>query len=139
MGGNMHRQTVKFPLAQDISDGLPFQQAFQAGFHALHHFLRSVEVPVCQIFRLAFSGDMAQQHTRQHTGVLGIFRGKQRPAGILVKFTVLLYHRSAPSSSGSTAWTAAIPTSIMESSGSLVVKFCIHMPGADSILVNQLS
>ena len=29
--------------------------------------------------------------------------------------------------------------SIMESSGSLVVKFCIHMPGAVRILARRLS
>ena len=40
------------------------------------------------------------------------------------------YHRSAPFSFGSTNFSASMPTSIMASSGSKVVKFCIHIPGA---------
>ena len=55
------------------------------------------------------------------------------------KVSVLLYHRSAPASSGRTSFSASMPTSSMESSGSLVVKFWNHMPGAVRIRVSQLS
>ena len=45
------------------------------------------------------------------------------------------YQASSPFTSGSTSSRARMPTSIMESSGSKVVKFCSHRPGAVKILV----
>ena len=42
-------------------------------------------------------------------------------------------------SSGSTSVNARMPTSIMESSGSKVVQFWSHMPGADTSRVSRLS
>ena len=54
-------------------------------------------------------------------------------------FCRISYHLSLPFSFGSTSFTASMATSSMESSGSLVVKFCIHMPGADKIRVSLLS
>ncbi len=49
------------------------------------------------------------------------------------------HHRSFPFSSGITSFMASMATSIMESSGSLVVKFCIHIPGLARKLVTGLS
>ena len=49
------------------------------------------------------------------------------------------HHRSFPFSSGITNFIASMATPIMESSGSLVVKFCIHMPGRARKLVSGLS
>lgn len=49
------------------------------------------------------------------------------------------YQASFPCSSGSTSFKASMATSSMESSGSLVVKFCSHIPGADRIRVTALS
>ena len=49
------------------------------------------------------------------------------------------YHVSLPSSSGRTSLSASMATSSMESSGSFVVKFCSHMPGAESTRVTMLS
>ena len=45
------------------------------------------------------------------------------------------YQASSPFTSGSTSSRARMPTSIMESSGSKVVKFCSHRPGAVKTLV----
>ena len=56
-----------------------------------------------------------------------------------VPLRIGLYHRSSPSFSGRTSVSASMPTSIMESSGSWVVKFCSHIPGADRIRVTTLS
>ena len=50
----------------------------------------------------------------------------------------LSYHRSLPFSAGMTRFIASIATSIMESSGSLVVKFCIHIPGRARKLVTGI-
>ena len=49
------------------------------------------------------------------------------------------YHLSLPFSSGKTNVSASMATSSMESSGSKVVKFCSHIPGADSARVKALS
>ena len=50
-----------------------------------------------------------------------------------------LHHRSLPFSAGITRFMASMATSIMESSGSLVVKFCIHRPGLAKKAVTGLS
>ena len=65
--------------------------------------------------------------------------GQQGAAGVEIELGVFLYHRSSPSFSGRTSVSASMPTSSMESSGSFVVRYCSHMPGADSARVSQLS
>ena len=60
-------------------------------------------------------------------------------SSLQIQLGILLYHASWPSTSGNTACTAAMPTSIMLSSGSLVVKFWNHIPGAVSTRVSALS
>ena len=45
------------------------------------------------------------------------------------------YQASSPCFSGRTSSSALMPTSIMESSGSKVVKFCSHRPGATRMRV----
>ena len=49
------------------------------------------------------------------------------------------HQASLPFSSGRTSFRASMATSSMESSGSKVVKFCIHMPGAVRNFVRALS
>ena len=49
------------------------------------------------------------------------------------------HQASSPLCSGRTSVSASMATSSMESSGSKVVKFCIHIPGADSTRVSALS
>ena len=60
----------------------------------------------------------------------------ENSAGI---FARVLYQASLPFSSGRTSFRASMATSSMESSGSKVVKFCSHIPGADSTRVTALS
>ncbi len=49
------------------------------------------------------------------------------------------YHASSPLTSGRTRVRARMATSSVESSGSKVVKFCIHIPGAERMRVTGLS
>ena len=139
LGIDMKRKPIKFPLAQNVGNGLLRQQTAQTVLHALYNGLGGIQIPVCKKLRLTFPGHVTNQHSGQHTRILGTFRSQQRTAGVLIQVAVFLYHLSAPSCSGRTAFTAVMATSIMESSGSLVVKFCIHIPGADRALVSQLS
>ena len=53
--------------------------------------------------------------------------------------TRAFYHSSSPCLLGRTRVRASMATSSMESSGSKVVKFCIHRPGADRMRVTTLS
>ena len=132
-------QAVEFPFSQDIGKRLSIQQPVQPLLYFPEDFCRGIQIPVQQQGGNVFSGDMGHQLLCHHVGNLCFLAGKQCPAGIQKQITISLYQRSAPSSSGSTASTAAMATSIMESSGSLVVKFCSHMPGADRARVKPLS
>ena len=79
-----------------------------------------------------------------HKKKLAVRRNLTGPGGqecplVAARATALAHHLSAPFSLGSTCLSASMPTSIMESSGSKVVKFCIHMPGARSARHSQPS
>ena len=143
--GNQHirrhpkGQAVKLPLPQHIGQRLPVQQPPDGAAHIPANLLGRIQVTVCQNGFRTFPGKMAQQLPRHHPRRLGVLGFQQRMAGVQIQLAVLLHQRSEPSFSGSTACTAAMPTSIMESSGSLVVKCCIHMPGAESARVKALS
>ena len=100
--------------------------------------LAGIQVGIRQHGGDGFPGRKRQQLARGGCGIL-TFCGQQSPPGLQIQISVLLYHRSAPASSGRTSFSASMPTSSMESSGSLVVKFWNHMPGAVRIRVSQLS
>ena len=136
---NIQGQTIKGPFAQNISQGFSGNDSGYGSFHLLTDLFRSKGFPVRNDLLVGFTGHITQQTSCKQAGCLIVLQQHKPAARIQIKFGILLYQRSSPSLSGRTAVTAAIPTSIILSSGSLVVKFCIHIPGAVKILVNQLS
>ena len=135
----MEIQPVEFPLAQNIGQRLTCQQALRGVLHGKANILAHIHAHIAQQFFEGFAGEVTQQLPGHEAGILLVLLGPQGPAAFHIELGVCLYHRSAPSSSGRTALTAAMATSIMESSGSLVVKFWNHMPGAVMIRVKALS
>ena len=120
--GYYHGQTVKSPLPQHIRQWLsPFQPVYPIQ-DLEDQLFGSFPVPVYQKLFLSPAGKGADQVSGHLPGHLGFLRLQQSLPGAQIKLPKGRYHRSAPSSLGSTAWTAAMPTSIIESSGSLVVK-----------------
>ena len=105
--------------------------------------------PQTQKIQIIFHRDMCVGKNTSQTASVEFLRPAQKlcarqaasllaenPAGI---FARVLYQASFPCSEGNTNFRASIATSSMESSGSKVVKFCSHMPGADSTRVTALS
>ena len=71
---------------------------------------------------------------RSSAGAAGRWRASRYRSAILSLPPV-----RRPPFPGRTSVSASMPTSSMESSGSFVVRYCSHMPGADSARVSQLS
>lgn len=145
VSGNQHVpvhlqwHSVELPLPQHIGQGFAVSNPVHGEIHGGTFFLGGQQAPVGKQHILGPSGHMAQQVPCHPAGILRILGGQQHFPGLQVKVRQLFYHRSAPSCSGSTAFTAAMPTSIMESSGSLVVKYWNHIPGAVSTRLRALS
>ena len=135
-----HRQrhTVEVPLTQNIGHWLPAQPPLDEGFRELTDLLGGIDLPVRDDLLRRFAGRGAHQLPRNIGSELPLLL-QQRAARVEKQVGVFLYHRSSPSFSGRTSVSASMPTSIMESSGSLVVRYCSHIPGAESACVSQLS
>ena len=130
--------TVKIPLAQNIGQGFPGLYPLGQGQIVVGQLLRQKEILHGQQLGRILAGEIAHQRVGGVGGVgplLGL-QGLGRPPH---QSAVGRYHWSAPAFSGITSSRARMATSIMESSGSLVVKFCIHMPGAVRMRVSRLS
>ena len=130
-----HRQlkVQEGPAAQNVLQGLPggaaggeFLQPGQGGLVQR----RVLPAPALPCLRL-------DQRRRVEGGVLHA-RGLQPPAG-LVKSLPRPHHLASSGWSGRTGVTAAMATSIMESSGSKVVSRWSHRPGALMMRVKRLS
>ena len=101
-------------------NGCPAKSSILPGPQALH-FLGANELPLRQGFGCAKT------------------LGRRCAAGRQPRPVADLYQASLPFSSGITRFIASMATSSMESSGSLVVKFCIHIPGRARKFVTGLS
>ena len=135
-----HRQlqSVEAPFAKDVGQRLSLKGAGRILLHPLGSLLGGVQLPVRHQRGGGFSGRKSKQLARDEGSVLAL-RRTQRTARFQIKLAVPFYHRSLPFSSGMTSSSALMATSIMESSGSFVVKYWNHMPGAESARVSQLS
>ena len=129
---------VEVPLAQNVGNGLPLQMPAHIVFGPAADLLGGVKRPIRHDGLRRLAGGGAEQ-LPGHIGGVHAVCGQHGLSGVQVQVGVGFYHLSAPSSSGRTRVSASMATSIMESSGSLVVKFWNHMPGAVRIRVNQLS
>ena len=135
---DLERDPVEIPLPEDIGQRLMGEHSVYITVQICFDLLAGIQVGIRQHGGDGFPGRKRQQLARGGCGIL-TFCGQQRPPGLQIQVSVLFYHRSAPASSGRTSFSASMPTSSMESSGSLVVKFWNHMPGAVRIRVSQLS
>lgn len=138
VGRDGERHAVEVPFTEDVGHGLSCHAAAHKGLRQLTDLLRGVEVAVRDQLLCRFAGGRADELPRDVRGKLALC-GQQGAAGVEIELGVFLYHRSSPSFSGRTSVSASMPTSSMESSGSFVVRYCSHMPGADSARVSQLS
>ena len=138
VGRDGQGHVVKIPLAEDVGHRLALEIALDEGFGQLADLLRGVQLAVGDHLLGRLAGGRADQLTGDVGGKLALLR-QQGLARIQIQIRVLFYHLSLPSCSGSTRVSASMPTSIMESSGSFVVKYCSHIPGAESACVSQLS
>ena len=138
VGGHGKCHIGKIPLAQDIGGGLAREMALDEILYAHADLLGGVEAAVRDQRLLGLAGGCADQFPG-HVARIHALRGQQGFSRVQVKVGVGLYHLSLPSCLGRTSSRARMATSIMESSGSLVVKFWNHMPGAVRIRVKRLS
>ena len=141
------------PLADQVRQRLARQMAAHQGGSPLLHLLRHVQPSVSQQLLPGLAGGEGHQLPGLQRG--GVDAGAvQLLSDIHIQIVICCrhntnccrwlsvfpaYHLSLPCSAGSTSFMASMATSSMESSGSLVVKFCIHMPGADRMRVSLLS
>ena len=158
VGRDHDRQPVKLPLADEIGQRLTGQMTPHQLAGAPLHLLRHIQPSVPQQLLPRLAGGKGHQFTsfqcgRVNAGAVEFLPDIHIQIVICCRhntfccqylsskksFCRYFYHLSLPFSSGSTSFTASMATSSMESSGSLVVKFCIHMPGADRIRVSLLS
>ena len=105
--------------------------------------------PQTQIIKIIFHRDMCVGKNTSQTASVEFCRKTaklcaRQAASLLAEnsagiFARTIYQVSLPFSSGKTSFRASMATSSMESSGSKVVKFCSHIPGADSTRVTALS
>ena len=105
--------------------------------------------PQTQKIQIIFHRDMCVGKNTSQTASVEFLRPAQKlcarqAASLLAENSAGIFARdfhqaSLPFSSGRTSFRASMATSSIESSGSKVVKFCSHMPGADSTRVTALS
>ena len=105
--------------------------------------------PQTQKIQIIFHRDMCVGKNTSQTASVEFLRPAQKlcagqAASLLAEnsagiFARVLYQASLPFSEGKTSFRASMATSSIESSGSKVVKFCSHIPGADSTRVTALS
>ena len=126
---NLQGHPGKVPLAQDIGQRLI---ALHPGQHTRQRFgdiRRGVNIPAGDDLRRRLPRRSSQQLPGAIGGVFALGRAQGLPGGEEKIAIAVLYHRSSPSRSGNTSSSARMATSIMESSGSFVVKFCSAIPG----------
>ena len=150
VGRDRDRQAVKFPLADQVGQRLTGDAPLQQRPDLLFVFIGGVQAQVAHELLLRLADGICHQQPRLervglHTGAL------ERRARGQIQIVVGLWHLSIsspfvddyqvslPFCSGMTSSSARMAHSIMLSSGSLVVRRCSHLPGADRMREQRLS
>ena len=137
-------EAVKLPLPDEVGHRLPVQMPPGQLPDRPLRLRRHVEGRVPVKFLPGLAAAEAYQLPGLQSGG-GAVRLEEAPAQLQVEVVVgnhgFTYrpHASLPSWAGMTRFMASMATSIMESSGSKVVKFCIQRPGRARKLVIGLS
>ena len=153
VGRDHDRQPVKLPLADEIGQRLAGDAALQQGLNLLFIFVGGVQAQVAHEFLLRLADGIGHQQPRLERVSLhaGVFQRRARGQiqvviglwhlSIFLSSSPLLtdYQASLPFCSGMTSSSARMAHSIMLSSGSLVVRRCSHLPGADRMREQRLS